>query len=101
MYSKKYEKLIIFIKILANALIQENKDALIKIDEFEIYIKLSDIQKSNESKRIKNRIIVIQNEIISAEDMLKNERFIAKAPKEKVIEEELNKFKEELLLLRK
>ncbi|WKX02373.1 valine--tRNA ligase [Candidatus Mycoplasma mahonii] len=100
---KLNDKEIKMIEILANALIQENKDALIKIDEFEIYIKLSDIQKSNESKRIKNRIIVIQNEIIRAEDMLKNERFIAKAPKEKVIEEKkkLNKFKEELLLLRK
>ncbi len=89
------------IKTIGNASIKENKDAVVSVGEFEIYIELSSDQKDKENSRIEARVSIIKEEIIRAEKMLSNESFTSKAPVEKIKEEEekLNSYKDELKIL--
>ena len=72
---------------LSNSEYMNNKDAIIPIGNNKIYIKLSDAMKAAEAERIEKLIKHLNSEISRAKGMLSNERFISKAPREKVQEE--------------
>lgn len=88
------ENVINMIKNLSNSSIEKNNDAKIPLTNNVIYIKLSDDMKKAESQRVEKQIKFLESEILRAKGMLSNERFISKAPVEKVNEE-----KEKLLKL--
>ena len=78
----------------SDVIIQENRDGIpenavsVLIPKANLFIPFSDlvdIEKERERLEKEDRLV---NEIKRAEGMLKNERFLAKAPKEKVEEEE-------------
>ncbi|UWD34258.1 valine--tRNA ligase [Mesomycoplasma molare] len=94
------EKSISMINNMCNAKVEENNVSLLKTDNFEIYINLSIEHQNKEKERIRNEIKTIEFEIQRAENMLKNQNFISKAPKEKVENEEkkLKLYKEKLKL---
>ncbi|MCK5806819.1 MAG: valine--tRNA ligase [Mycoplasmataceae bacterium] len=76
-----------FINKLSNSQLVENKDAKIILEDYTIYIKLSDAMKKSEDERIEKEIKHLESEIKRAEGKLSNERFVSKAPAEKVQEE--------------
>ena len=99
---KMSESQIKMIKQLANASLKETKDALVTLGSFNIHIELSDEVRKLESDRIKKEIKNLEFEIKRAKGMLSNQRFLDKAPKDKVEaeKEKLNTFKKELKLLK-
>lgn len=86
------------IKNLSNAILVDNGDATIKLNNFEISIRLSEQLKQSENDRIKKKIEFLEKEISRAKSILNNENFIKKAPKEKVNDEKkkLEKYENEL-----
>lgn len=69
-----------------------NKMVQLVFEKILIYIPMTDlINKEEELKRLQNEIEKINFEIKRAENMLSNEKFVSKAPKEK-IDEEKEKF---------
>ena len=95
---KSFQHSKVFFATLAFAsdvIIQENRDGIpenavsVLIPKANLFIPFSelvDIEKERE--RLEKEEARLLNEIKRAEGMLKNERFLAKAPKEKVEEEE-------------
>ncbi len=99
---KLEEKTCAFIKKMCNASIQENKDALFKVSDFEIYINMTEEMKDLETKRINSEIKRLEMEIERSTQMMSNEKFLKNASKEKIEEEKnkFNKYKQELELLK-
>ncbi len=97
------EETLSFIKQMCNATLEENKDALFKIKDFEIYIKMSNEMKVNEKKRIASEIAKLESEIKRSTNILNNEKFMAKASKEKIAEEKqkFETYKDKLETLKK
>ena len=100
-----------FIKNLALVSIIEYKTKVLDIDKYivltfdksKVYIpfeELIDIEK--EKQRIKDEITNVEKEIARADGMLKNEKFISKAPEAKINEEKekLKKYEEMLVELK-
>ncbi|CAT05411.1 Valine--tRNA ligase [Mesomycoplasma conjunctivae] len=92
------ESQIALINKLSFAQWENNKSVVVKSNNFEISILLTDKIKQQESEKINNEIIFIKKEIERAQKILSNPGFINKAPKHKIEEEEdkLNKYKEKL-----
>lgn len=80
---------------LTNSKIVQNKDSLIKLSNFDLWIVLNEEVKNNEKERILKEIEFLTFEIERAEKILSNENFIKKAPKEKILleQEKLEKYK--------
>ena len=95
---KLFSDTIEMINKFTNSKYLENRDAIIPIGKNNIYIKLNEELKNAEKQRIQKQIKFLKSEIKRAENMLSNENFISKAPKEKIDEEtkKLEKFKMEL-----
>lgn len=73
---------------LTNSDIKINNDALIPLDGFNLFIELSAKMKKTEQDRIEKEIEFLNKEIIRAQEILSNENFLAKAPKEKINNEQ-------------
>ncbi|UUM19213.1 valine--tRNA ligase [Mycoplasma sp. 1018B] len=88
---------------LANAKIKDNRDFLIAQNNIKLYILMNDEQKNNYFKDLNNKIDFCLNEITRAENILKNEQFLLKAPKNKILEEQnkLKMYKNNLLAYQK
>ena len=102
MQDKIEKETIDMINQVANANYKENKDAKIPVGTNILFIELTDEMKNKEKERIDQREKFLLAEIKRAKGILSNERFVAKAPKEKVQaeKEKLAKFEEELQSLR-
>ena len=81
------DKSLQMIKRLANASYKENHDAKIPFGNNVLYIELSNEMKKEEDERINKHINYLESEIDRAKAMLSNDKFIAKAPKQKVYNE--------------
>lgn len=77
---------------------KENKTTIVKTDNFEIAIDLTDKQKESELLKIQKEIEFLQSEIKRAETILSNPGFLNKAPKDKIEleQQKLSSFKEKL-----
>ncbi|MGL5357621.1 MAG: valine--tRNA ligase [Metamycoplasmataceae bacterium] len=98
---KNINELVKIVNKLANTDIQENKGVLYKNSSLEISIKISEELIKIEQEKLLKEKLFIESEIKRANDILSNEKFILKAPKEKVqIEQEkLKLFMEKLVLI--
>ncbi|MCK5866912.1 MAG: valine--tRNA ligase [Mycoplasmataceae bacterium] len=85
--NEKNDNIIKFINKLSNSTLIKNNDAEIILEDYIIYIKLSDKMKKTEDDRIQKEIKHLKSEIKRAKSKLLNERFVSKAPKVKVEEE--------------
>lgn len=83
---------------LTNSEYKENKDFLIVLDNNSIFIEISQEQKQNQKQELEKKIAFCQSEITRAQNILSNQSFIAKAPKEKIKleEDKLQRYKQEL-----
>ena len=88
---------------LANASVEKNEDALIPYGDIKIFIKLSAEMQEAEKQRVEKQIKFLEAEIKRAKGMLSNERFVSKAPADKIAleKEKLAKFEIELAELKK
>ena len=94
---KSFQHSKVFFATLAFAsdvIIQENRDGIpenavsVLIPKANLFIPFSDlVDIEKERERLEKEEERLKNEIQRAEGMLKNERFLSKAPKEKVAEE--------------
>ncbi|MEA4190957.1 valine--tRNA ligase [Mycoplasma sp. 2248] len=87
------------------ALYEDNNDYLIALNDNVLFIKQSDETKQRNKKLLLEKINFVKAEIARAEQLLNNERFVSKAPADKVAVEkaklekytdELKKYEEEL-----
>ncbi|MEA4276496.1 valine--tRNA ligase [Mycoplasma sp. 21DD0573] len=87
------------------ALYLDNNDYLIALNENVLFIKQSDETKQRNKELLLEKINFVKEEIARAEQLLNNERFVSKAPADKVAVEkaklekytdELKKYEEEL-----
>ena len=87
---------------IANVIYDNNTDAPFQINNFQMFIKLSNKQKQFENDRINSEIKKLVSEIKRSEGMLNNKKFIDKAPKEKIEleQEKIKQFKLELQKLK-
>ncbi|WLP85671.1 valine--tRNA ligase [Mycoplasma seminis] len=89
---------IAMINKMAYAEMHENQDYLIALSENNLYIKQSEETKQKNKELLLEKIKFVKSEIARAQGILSNEKFVAKAPKEKVEaeREKLNKYQDEL-----
>ncbi|MHA0298557.1 valine--tRNA ligase [Mesomycoplasma ovipneumoniae] len=75
-----------------------NNEFIIKTKNFKISLKIPDEVKKAQEENDKKEIQFLKSEILRAETLLSNQKFVEKAPKEKVEQEreKLKKFKEKL-----
>ncbi|MEA4333721.1 valine--tRNA ligase [Mycoplasma sp. 1232] len=87
------------------ALYEDNNDCLIALNDNVLFIKQSDETKQRNKELLLEKINFVKAEIARAEQLLNNERFVSKAPADKVAVEkaklekytdELKKYEEEL-----
>lgn len=87
------------------ALYEDNNDYLIALNDNVLFIKQSDETKQRNKELLLEKINFVKAEIARAEQLLNNERFVSKAPADKVAAEkaklekytdELKKYEEEL-----
>ncbi|MEA4134542.1 valine--tRNA ligase [Mycoplasma sp. 2704] len=87
------------------ALYEDNNDYLIALNDNVLFIKQSDETKQRNKELLLEKINFVKAEIARAEQLLNNERFVSKAPADKVAVEkaklekytdELKKYEEEL-----
>ncbi|WP_324672928.1 valine--tRNA ligase [Mycoplasma sp. 888] len=87
------------------ALYEDNNDYLIALNDNVLFIKQSDETKQRNEELLLEKINFVKAEIARAEQLLNNERFVSKAPADKVAVEkaklekytdELKKYEEEL-----
>ncbi|WP_027334058.1 valine--tRNA ligase [Mycoplasma elephantis] len=99
------ENIITSINKIANAKFEQNKDYLVALSLGNLYIKMDENTKTKLKNDIEAKIIFYEKEIVRSEQILNNENFISKAPREKIeIEKEkyenykqkLNQYKKEL-----
>lgn len=89
------------ISSLSNSKLGDCTGAVIPVGNDKLIIELSDEMKKAETERIKKQKMFLENEIARAKGILSNERFVSKAPAEKIEEEKrkLEKFESELKIL--
>lgn len=68
------------------------------MDNNSIFIEISQEQKQKQKQELEKKIAFYQSEITRAQNILSNQSFIAKAPKEKIKleEDKLQRYKQEL-----
>ncbi len=86
------KEIIELVNKVANANFKENKDALFTVNNLLIHVELNETIKMQEKIKTKELLKKINAEIQRSENILSNNNFLNKAPKEK-IEEEKNKYK--------
>lgn len=86
---------------LSNSNYTNCQGAIIPLGNFKIIIELSDDMKKADEERILKQRKFLESEISRAKGILSNEKFVSKAPKEKIDEEKrkLEKFENELKTL--
>ncbi|QGZ97948.1 valine--tRNA ligase [Mycoplasma sp. NEAQ87857] len=84
---------------LANANLVKNNDYLIRLQNNSIFIQLTDEMKQKNKKLLIEKIEFLNKEITRAQNILSNENFVKKAPKEKVEleKEKLDKYQKDLV----
>ncbi|MBN3535059.1 valine--tRNA ligase [Mycoplasma procyoni] len=92
------QRAIDIINNMCNAEVFANEVSLLKTDNFEIYINLSQQFLDQEQQKIKEEIAKIEFEIKRAKGILENKKFLEKAPEAKVKEEQdkLKNYQEKL-----
>lgn len=75
-----------------------NNEFIVKTQNFKISLKIPEEVKKAQEENDKKEIEFLKSEILRAETLLSNQKFVEKAPKEKVEleREKLKKFKEKL-----
>ncbi|MBY7705783.1 hypothetical protein JIY74_37735, partial [Vibrio harveyi] len=69
---------------LAIAEIFENNVSILKTNNFEIFLNLSESKQNEEQLRIEKEIKYLESEVQRSSAILSNPNFLAKAPKEKI-----------------
>ncbi|WP_416738449.1 valine--tRNA ligase [Mycoplasma sp. 005V] len=89
---------IAMINKMAYAQVEKNVDYMIALENNTLYIKQSDETKARNKEMLIEKIAFVKSEIARAQGILSNEKFVAKAPRDKVEAEEnkLKKYTEEL-----
>ncbi|AXE60820.1 valine--tRNA ligase [[Mycoplasma] phocae] len=97
------EKAMLIIEKLSNFKWEENNDLLIKLNDMQIYIKLSENDKKNEIAELNKLIEHAQKEIEFNQKFILNPKFMEKANKQTIQEKEqkVKEFQEKLAFYKK